>query len=107
MITVYQADDSIFRDSISFREDGRYNAVSALLSFAEGNYTKVANVDTDDVDIAYELTNSIDTAWYETMRMTGAGKVFGTAHRSTSVGDILKVADGGLYIVGPIGFVEL
>jgi len=107
MITVYHADNSIIRDSLCFSEDGNvFNRVSALLNFAEGNYTKVANVDTDDIDIAYELTNSIDTTWYETMRMTGAGEVFGTTHRSSSVGDIFKIG-GDLYIVGRIGFVEL
>ena len=107
MITVYHADDSITRDSSFFRENGNiYNSASALLNFAEGNYTKVAEVDIDDLDIAWELTNSIESPWYELMRMTGAGNVFDGPHRSSMVGDIFQI-DGDLYIVAPVGFVEL
>ncbi len=106
MITVYHADNSIIRDSLCFGLGEIYSNADVLVNYAEGNSKKVAEVDTDDLDIAYELTNSIDTVWYETMRMTGAGEVFGTAHRSSSVGDIFKI-DGDLYVVGRIGFVEL
>lgn len=107
MITVYHADRNIFRDSICFGEgDAVYTSVTALLNFAEGHYTKVATVAINDLDVVYELTNSIDSPWYESMRVTGAGELFGTAHRSSSVGDIFKLGDD-LYIVSAMGFTKL
>ena len=54
------------------------------------DYQLVAEVDTNDVDEAYYLTNDVDTKWWINERVT--------AHvvpcRSTSVGDVLVLPDG-------------
>lgn len=49
-------------------------------------YHHVADVDTNDIELAYELTNSIDAPWWgnQLVNKTFTGK--GT--RSTSVGDL-------------------
>lgn len=66
-------------------------------------YNKVADVHTDDLEQAFELTNNINRPWSEN---EGVVAVEGGT-RSTSTGDIMKMADGSLHLVASYGFVKL
>lgn len=63
------------------------------------NYKLVAEVDTDEKERAYMLTNHIDTEWWNN---DGVNKV--EESRSTSVGDLLEDENGQLWLVASIGF---
>jgi hypothetical protein len=70
-----------------------------------GLLTKVAEVDTDDEDEAYQLTNHIDESWLENAKVTPLVE----KARSTSVGDVLVDyrSDGSVssyVVVEPIGW---
>lgn len=70
-----------------------------------GHYRLVAEVATDDLDLAYQLTNSIDCSWWEN---PGVVQHFeGEGCRSTSVGDVLEKSDGALYVVCTFGFAAM
>ena len=62
---------------------------------------KVAEVDTDNLDVAYEKTNHIDSLWFSNKEVIVFKK-----SRSTSVGDFLE-KDGELYIVEMVGFQKI
>jgi len=61
----------------------------------------VAEVETDSLNEAYQLTNHIDKVWYENHGV----KTF-LKSRSTSVGDILRL-NGKQYLVATCGFIEI
>jgi hypothetical protein len=63
----------------------------------------VATVDTESLDIAYELTNNIDGSWTENENVRS---FIGCVARSSSIGDILE-KDGKKYIVARVGFIEI
>jgi len=63
---------------------------------------KVAEVDTEDLNTAYYLTNNIDDNWTQNPSL----KVKGDSYRSTSVGDVL-FKDGKYYTVEVLGFKEI
>lgn len=50
------------------------------------DYELVAEVDTNDVEYAYKLTNHIDCPWWENREVKAIKQT-----RSTSVGDVLEV----------------
>lgn len=54
-----------------------------------------------DLDIAYEMTNTIHKPWWQNSAVTKHGTARG--YRSTSVGDVLKVGDAR-YVVASMGF---
>jgi hypothetical protein len=65
-------------------------------------FTKVAVVEVDDLDKAYELTNSIDHHWSQNpgvIPAPGSDKA-----RSTSMSDILQTESGMLWVVATMGF---
>jgi len=64
-------------------------------------YELVAEVDSDDVDDAFRLTNHIDVAWYENEGVTVHKQA-----RSTSVGDIIENNDG-IFRCMPVGWEKL
>ena len=66
----------------------------------------VATVPTSDPQIAFELTNHIDTNWNENLNIKVSSELTGKPIRSTSVGDILIHGDKCL-IVESCGFREL
>ena len=69
----------------------------------EGEYHAVAVVETDNNDIAYQLTNHIDGDWTDN-KQNGITALPGS-HRSTSVGDIIEDTDtGAMYVVASMGF---
>lgn len=90
MIEVWQALDM---------RSAQFDAQSRSL-FPSG-YVKVAEVDTDDLEVAFELTNTIDRAWWENEGV----KAIVTPCRSTSVGDIL-VRGGKTFWTAGCGFEE-
>lgn len=55
------------------------------------DYEHVANVQTDNAEAAFQLTNHIDVPWWEN---EGVEKIGATERRSTSVGDVLETRDG-------------
>ena len=64
---------------------------------------KVAEVETNELEVAFRLTNSIDSYWVETApsNVKVMNDEFG--HRSTSVGDLME-KDGVYYIVASVGY---
>lgn len=69
-------------------------------------YEKVATIarvpegwDAPD-EYAFYITNSIDCPWVDNPGVAPIGR----QHRSTSVGDVLKMCDGELLICAPQGF---
>lgn len=62
------------------------------------DFELVAEVDTDNVDEAFRLTNHIDQSWYENEGVKTIKK-----SRSTSVGDIVVVS-GSAYRCMPLGW---
>lgn len=62
------------------------------------NYKHVANVEGEDKERAYMLTNHIDVAWWE-----NEGVELVEESRSTSVGDLVDV-DGVLWVCGGCGW---
>jgi predicted transcriptional regulator len=87
------------------------NAVKARqLWNAGGAYQKIAVVNTDDLNVAYEQTNNIEDLWVknamilETFNLVEVKGVKGA--RSTSMGDIME-KDGELYVVAMMGFEKI
>lgn len=67
-------------------------------------YEFVAIVDTDKLDTAYRLTNSIDDYWGHNEGVTEMG----SRHRSTSVGDlVVDTKTGKTFVVASFGFEEV
>lgn len=54
------------------------------------DYEHVANVRTDELGEAFQLTNTIDAPWWEN---EGVEKLVAGGRRSTSVGDIAVLGD--------------
>lgn len=61
---------------------------------------KVAQMEGDDKDQAFSLTNHIDDAWTKNPQVTVMGD---GRWRSTSVGDLMRV-DGEMHVVSSFGF---
>lgn len=68
----------------------------------QGIYSKVAEVQSNDLEVAFELTNHIDSSWQENKGVTS----FAERARSTSVGD-LCIKDDEVFVVSAIGFEKL
>ena len=64
-----------------------------------GGYIAVADVDTDDLDVAFRQTNHITTDWTLNRDVEALVK----RPRSSSVGDVF-IHDGTAYVVAPFGF---
>jgi hypothetical protein len=75
----------------------------ALPSYPE-DYVMVAVVEGDSVDMAYQLTNHIDHAWWENAGVTLIGE---PEHRSTSVGDVIVMDDGRVLRCANCGWDEV
>ena len=72
--------------------------------FEAGVYQQVAEVSTDDLDVAYELTNTISGPWWLNEKVTK--RFDGKGCRSTSVGDVICTG-GYVWAVSPVGFTKL
>lgn len=66
-------------------------------------YEKVADVAGDDLDMAFQLTNTINKPWVHNQGVVCAVK---KRMRSTSVGDVMAVG-GRLFFVARSGFDEI
>lgn len=66
-------------------------------------YKKVAEVETESLMIAFELTNHIITNWTQNALVKPLN---GDRHRSTSVGDLM-LHDKKLYRIEGYGFTEI
>ncbi len=71
-------------------------------------YEYVATVKEDDLDLAWNMTNSIDCPWYEyegVLNFKGMAEAEGRC-RSAMVGDIY-VLNGKAYVIAPVGFNQI
>lgn len=57
-----------------------------------GDYDHVASVEGESLEDAFELTNTIERAWYTNEGVTG--RFDGGGCRSTSVGDVIVLENG-------------
>lgn len=82
-------------------------------AWAERGYTKVAEVQSDDLETAFRWTNNVDTSWSREpapiVTVTAElpiyqGQRYGL--RSSSMGDVF-VRDGKAYYVAMIGFAAI
>ena len=94
MIIIYHNHDFLdFRYYLSDKVATLINPVNLL---------KVAEVDTDDLNIAWRLTQHIESNWTKNEGV----KSYYEHIRSTSVGDVIVCDDRG-WVIAPIGFDEL
>ena len=70
--------------------------------FPQG-YIEVAQVNTDSLGEAFELTNHIESDWTTNK---GVQATIGD-HRSSSVGDIFVTGAGEVHLVAPMGFLKM
>lgn len=70
--------------------------------FNPAEFTLIAEVQTDDLEKAYELTNNITHPWTENAGV----KFLGGFPRSTSVGDVAE-RNGKFHAVAHCGFKEI
>jgi len=92
MISVYHNSNFLAAHRIGLKE-----------AIKQGILIKVADVDTEDLDKAYELTNNIDHSWWENTEVT---KCVPGSIRSTSVGDVL-IHNEIKYAVDIMGFTRI
>ncbi len=85
---------------ITFKAD----PVAIKAAYDLHQYGHVADVDTDDLNDAFRLTNHIDGNWCENEEVQ---YVIGPNVRSTSVGDILIDKDDNAWAVARVGFAPL
>lgn len=69
------------------------------------SYRLVARVDTEELELAFQLTNTIERSWWKNSKV--APLFDGTGCRSTSVGDMLQRPDGKRFVVCSLGFAEI
>lgn len=62
------------------------------------DFEVVATVESDDPEVVFALTNSVEQEWWE-----NAGVIHGKPARSTSVGDVIVIGDHA-YLCLPMGF---
>lgn len=97
---IYVCHAKSFRDGTLAEMDGPAAIHNLIMS---GDYQVVAKVDTDDMEAAFELTNSIHNHWTENRGV----EVYGTKERrSTSCGDLVLVGEE-FYYVAAVGFTKV
>ena len=69
-------------------------------------YKLVAVVEGDDLEKAFELTNTIYGPWWENEGLEPVVLEYAKGARSTSVGDLM-VSGGKNWFVAPVGFKEV
>lgn len=97
---------SNMRDTSFFGHADIITTKKIITMFKDGEYQCVAKVDTDDMDVAFELTNNLSTPWIYNNGVDAKPCKAGQGIRSTSVGDILETEDG-VFIVAGHGFDKL
>jgi hypothetical protein len=101
MIKLYHLDSAAMMKGLSFT---RADAATVKQNLIDDHYTHVADVDVNDLDQMYELTNHIDHDWTTNKEVTLV--VPNSQHRSTSVGDLAKI-DGKFFVCASIGWDEV
>jgi len=79
-----------------------YMTNSTFEELKKGHFERVATVETDSIDIAYQQTNNIDQPWHLNTNV----KAVRRENRSTSVGDLVKKGEI-FYVIQPEGWLEL
>lgn len=98
MIRVYHAPPDLWREAQCIFNDAEM-VEFATLNF--NNYVLVAEVNTNSLDEAWELTNTIRNYWWNNALV----RAIVTETRSSCKGDIL-VLNGQFYVTCSIGFEE-
>jgi hypothetical protein len=99
---------------VALRDDRQVAAATML--YRTGQYTPVATIATTDIDLAYTLTNNIDTSWagepdarvmvLDSTNLIRHGDSVGCA--SSSIGDLFRNNLNGEYFVcASCGFLSL
>ncbi len=114
LLTVRHLTKEATRDiSCIFEDDKRLEFAQDQLK--HNNYIRVADIEgrhaVESIDVwleeAYKLTNSIDSAWYETNSSFVDVSVEALKGcRSTSIGDIVQI-QGVSYMVASCGFLQI
>lgn len=87
----------VLASSVSLMGDAYERAATLRLEFPDAITVE------EGLEVCFMLTNSIDSAWFESV---DPRLIFKTRSRSTSVGDLVQV-DRRLFICAPAGWVEL
>ena len=109
LVTIRHLPREAYRDMRGiYDEDERL--VFAKDQLTHNNYVRVAEFEVGkDIDnklsLAYELTNSIQNAWYENPNINVSEEAKDGC-RSTSIGDLIQI-DGRSYMVAGCGFTEI
>jgi hypothetical protein len=76
---------------------------AAQAGFLKGYFNHVATVDTDDLETAWALTNSVEEPWFTINRDRVTPQVAQGQYRfrSTSIGDLVGFAPLGMTITTP------
>lgn len=79
--------------------DKDFNPVQTRDRVFPDDFLLVANVDTDNLEDVFRLTNHIDSAWW-----TNPGVHHLVESRSTSTGDVVVQSDGTVFVVRSMGW---
>jgi hypothetical protein len=64
-------------------------------------FTEVAECDSEELDEIFQLTNHIDQSWWKNK---GVKKLVQTEVRSTSVGDVVVLSNGTVWVCRSFGW---
>lgn len=108
-IEIYHINTDIIRNNLDEKTKELYFSAtgfadkSAIKELLNTNmYRKVAEINTNDLEEAYKLSNSIDDYWGNNPEVT----LFNEKNKSSSIGDIF-VQDNKAYVVATMGFEKL
>lgn len=76
---------------------------AACTLWEHGGYTLVAEVDTDHLEKAFQLTNHISWSWLKNQEVSPKTE----AARSTMVGDLMEDSDGNFWLTANFGFAAI
>jgi len=108
VVTIRHLSREAYRDmSCIYDEDERLTFAKDVLK--NNNYIRVAEFQADEqediLNIAYELTNSIDAPWVESSWLQVANHAKDGC-RNTSIGDLIQI-NGRNFMVAGNGFTEI
>lgn len=84
--------------------DMEFNPVETRTRVFPDNFMLVAEVDSDDIDDAFRLTNHIDDDWWNN---PGVKKCCEEKVRSTSTGDVVLTSDGSVFACCTLGWAKV
>ena len=94
-------DDIYFDAVMGTRDQAQINAVTKL--FLQGKYLLVAQVNTNNLNVALVQTNDMRDYWCKNMGVES----FSPNCRCSNVGDILEDEIGNFYVISATGFNKL